>query len=212
MSLENVFQQENETMKPNFVGIVGGILAFVSLVLPWWTMTMSTTAMGVTVSVDLSMYPYQATVSAMGMSQSVAMSWYGWAALALVVVAGILGIVGSVTKYGKGLIAGGGALALLSIIVFAVGLHFELATLTIPGLGAFSGLGLFSSGTLTIMDISFNFTTYLSYGFWIALVAAILILIALKTQPKPAEAVPTPQPVFAPQPPPPSPEPPPPST
>ncbi|MEM2971204.1 MAG: hypothetical protein QW270_02110 [Candidatus Bathyarchaeia archaeon] len=100
-------------MKPNYIGIIGGILAFVSLALPWWTMTMSSTFMGITYSVDVSVYPYQAKASAMGVSATVAMElWFGWAALALIILGGILGIVGSVMPAkGKTVIVIGGVLA-----------------------------------------------------------------------------------------------------
>lgn len=84
-------------MKINYIGIVAGIIAFISLALPWWTMTMSAEAMGITISADVSVYPYQTSSSAIGASQTVTMElWYGWAALALIVIAGIAGIVGSV--------------------------------------------------------------------------------------------------------------------
>ena len=117
-------------LKLNYIGIVAGIIAFVSLALPWWTMTMSAEVMGVKMSVDVSVYPYQAKASAMGVSQTVAMElWFGWAALALIVIAGIAGIVGSliVGKNGKMILIVAGILALLSIIIFAAGLQSELS-------------------------------------------------------------------------------------
>jgi len=183
-------------LKPNFVGIAGGVLAFISLLpfLPWWTMTLSAAGS----SIDLSLYLYRAT--AMGITVPGLVSWYCWVALALVVVGGILGIVGSVTKYGKKLISGGASLALLSIIIFAVGLLLELSQLaTTPILGTtIKGVSLFSSGSITVGEVTLNFTTYLSYGFWLALVSAIVMFAALKTHPK--EEIVAPPPIAQPQP------------
>lgn len=159
-------------MKPNYIGIIGGILAFVSLALPWWTMTVS--IMGISMSADLYLYK-----SGTDTTVEIGLEWYCWAALALVLLGGILGIVGSVTEYGKKLLIGGGALALLSIIIFAVGLQMDLSG---------TPVGLFSS--VTYMGASYS--TYLSFGFWIALVAAIMMFIAPKKAP--VETVPAPPP------------------
>ena len=87
-------------MKPNIIGIVGAVIAFISLALPWWTMTLREsriTSMGYNGVRDVSIYPYQATASA---ARSVAVSiglWYGWATLVLVIVGGLLGMAGSLT-------------------------------------------------------------------------------------------------------------------
>lgn len=179
-------------MKLNYVGIVGGILAFVSLALPWWTMAMSGTAMGMTVSVDVSLYPHQAKASVLGISTTVPMElWFGWAALALVVLGGVIGIVGSVMAgKGKMMLIIGGILALLSITVFAAGLQSELSKA--PILTGFPGVSLFSSGSYSYMGMSMNYSTYLSFGFWLALVAAIIMLVASRKMPVKAAFAPPP--------------------
>jgi len=186
------------TLKPNYVGIVGGILAFISLILAWWTVTFSYS--GLPISVDASLYLYQFT--AVGISLTTSIPWYCWVTLALIVVGGVLGIVGSVTKFGKRFIAVGGALALLSIIVFAAG--FQVSGLPFLGI---SGLGFFSSGTLTLGSLSVNYSSYLSFGFWIALFSAIVLFIAIRMHPKEEIAPPPPSPMPQ-QPPPEAPPPP----
>jgi len=161
-------------LKPNYIGIIGGILAFISLALPWWTVSAS--VMGITVSTDL--YLYQVgTVSGVTLE-----AWYAWIALAFIIIGGLLGIVGSVTAMGKKLLMVGGVLALLSIIIFAVGLQMDLSKVAIPGLGLFSSVSYMGG----------SWSTYLSYGFWLALVAAIIMFVAIRI--KPAEIVPTPPP------------------
>lgn len=164
-------------MKPNIIGIVGAVIAFISLALPWWTMTLREsriTSMGYNGVRDVSIYPYQATASA---ARSVAVSiglWYGWATLVLVIIGGLLGIAGSLTQSTRVILFAGGLLSVLSIIIFGVGLQSELSkSAVIPG---YPVVGLFSSGSDFLGYVSY--TTYLSFGFWLALVAAIVMLVA----------------------------------
>lgn len=184
--------QKGYHLKPNLLGLIGGVIAFISLVLPWWAMTLSASALGFSYSATVSIYPYQATASTMGFSSTVSVNlWYGWAALALIIVGGILGIAGSLVTKGRIVILVGGLLALLSIIIFAVGLQSELSQPLGFGLPQAS---LFSSGTYAGLA---NYVAYLSFGFWIALVSAIIMLVASarKTaQVPPSMPTPTPPP------------------
>jgi hypothetical protein len=167
-------------LKPSIIGIVGGVLAFVSLALPWWTMSVSA-AYGDfgSLSVDVSVYPYMASAAGFG---AVASSlWYGWIALALIIVGGVLGIAGGVKPDKAKLLSSGGALALVSVILFAVGLQLDLLQGSL-GTGA-ENVYLFASGSVE----SASYFAYLSFGFWIALVAAIVMLVASRK--KPAAAV-----------------------
>jgi len=167
-------------LKPNILGLIGCVMAFISLVLPWWSMTLSASAMGISYSESVSIYTYQATVSAsagaMGFSSTVNVNlWYGWAALALIIVGGTLGVAGSLLTKGRPLILIGGLLVLLSVIIFAVGLQSELSQ---PLATGFPQTSLFSSGSYGSSFGSASYMTYLSVGFWIALVSAIMIFVA----------------------------------
>jgi hypothetical protein len=155
-------------LKANYVGIIGAIIAFISFALPWWSGTSAATNYG-------DVYLYQTTGTA-SMIASLNL-WYGWIALALMIIAGLLGIVSSVTAFGKKLLVGGGVLALLSIIIFAAGLQMDLSS------ASGGTVGLFSAP---------DGSAYLSYGFWLALVSAIIMFVAIKTQP--VEKAPAPQP------------------
>lgn len=163
-------------MKLNVIGIVGGILAFVSLALPWWTMSVSS-ALGEfgSYAVDFSVYPYMASVGGLG-DASVLNLWYGWVALALIIVGGLLGIVGSLAPSKAKLLSAGGALALISIIIFAVGLQLDF--LSIPATEGSPTFTLFGSSTISEFGYDISYFAYLSFGFWIALVAAILMFVA----------------------------------
>jgi len=174
----------------NYIGIVAGIIAFISLVLPWWTMTMSAEFMGIKMSWDVSVYTYDArmTVEAMGGRESESIVdgfslWYGYAAFALILMAGVAGIVGSlmVGKNGKMILLVAGILTLISIIIFVAGLQGELSEgAQVPG---FPEVGLFSSGSWSFMGVSTNYSSYLTFGFWLALVAAIIAFISLLKHP-----------------------------
>jgi hypothetical protein len=165
-------------LKINYIGIVGGIIAFISLALPWWTMSFSMSSM----SMSLQVYPFQATTEGVTATLNL---WYGWVALTFVVIGGLLGIIGSLIEKGKLPLLGGGILALLSIIVFAAGLQMDIS----GALSGFTSIGLFSSGSY----LGASYSTYLSYGFWLALVSAIIMLVAaMRTTPKTApKTVPT---------------------
>ena len=167
-------------MKINYIGIVAGIIAFISLLLPWWVMSMSAETIGIEVSNDVSVYPHQATTSTMGMSATVAMElWYGQAALVLIVIAGIAAIVGSliIGKTGKMILIVAGILGVLSIIIFAAGLQGELSKA--PPVSGYPSVDLFSSGSSSgFSGMRIYYSSYLTFGFWLALVATILAFIS----------------------------------
>ena len=161
-------------MKLNYVGIVGAILAFVSVALPWWTYI----ALGG--SYDLKLYD-QGALSVWSLNY-----WYGWLALLLVVIGAILGLWGSIMSDGKKIVIGGGLLTLIAIIIFPIGLQTDLMRLNAP-------FGVFFSGTI----FGVSYSTYLSYGFWFALVATIIMFVATlypKLTPEAASPPPSPPP------------------
>jgi hypothetical protein len=184
-------------LRPNIIGIVGGILAFISLLLPWWTFTISASAMGISYSFDMAAYLYQVTcntnIPGFPSGTTSPDVWWCSVALALIVIGGLLGIIGSiVTPFGSKLLIGGGVLTLLSVVIFAAGLQGDLAkvagiTSMIPGMS----IGLFSSGSLNFMGVTLSYSTYLSFGFWIAIVAAILMFVAFKKAAGAAPITPT---------------------
>lgn len=187
-----MLEEKEKHLKQNIIGIVGAIIAFVSIVVPWWTMTVSASTLGYSYSADVSIYPYQATASVLGISSSVSIDiWYGWVALVLVLIGGVLGIAGSLAQRTRMILVAGGLLALLSVIIFAVGLQSELSNTAI--ITGYPTVSLFSSGS--ILGYA-NYTTYLSFGFWLALLAAIVMLAAsrkkLETSAPPAVPPPPP--------------------
>jgi hypothetical protein len=157
----------------NHLGILGAILAFASLTMPWWNITAVIPIMGLgnSTAIDFPLYLYSTSANIIATPSTQVMSldlWFCWITLPLVASAGILAIVGS-TVIGRGnrILLVGGVVGLLSIVIFAIGLQTELSDLG-------SGLALFTmaSGPWGML------TAYLSYGFWGALVAAVTMLVA----------------------------------
>jgi hypothetical protein len=161
--------------KLNYLGILGGILAFASLVMPWWTATATAPVIGLgnSTSIDFPLYIYRDSASVLAFPFpriAILDLWFCWATLALMAIAALWAIVGSVVSgRGKWMLVIGGVVALISIIVFAAGLQDELARIG-------SGLDLFKMDSGSWGTI----TTYLSFGFWAALVAAATMLGAAR--------------------------------
>jgi len=182
-------------LRLNYLGFIGGILAFISLVLPWWAMSISGSAMEINVSDEVTLYLYQTRVTIIGLSVSAStnLPWYCSIALAFVVLGGLLGLAGSVIANGRRIVLSLGAiLASFSVIIFAVGLQNQISNGSLVS-GLPTGVGLFSSGAY---GYGMDYSSYLSFGFWLALVAAIIMFVALTRERmlEPAETIIPPQP------------------
>jgi hypothetical protein len=182
-------------LKPNYLGFIGGILALITLVLPWWAMSISYSAMGLAYSGGLSLYLYQARATAMGVSATISMNlWFGWTALTFVVIGALLGLAGSVIAEGRRVfLTLGGILVLLSVVVFAAGLQNQISGGSLAT-GYPTGVGLFSSSSYSYLGMTISYSTYLSFGFWLAVVAAIIMFVALTRKPAEPPAPPEPSP------------------
>jgi hypothetical protein len=153
-------------------------LGFVSLTLPWWTASI-TTSYGVAFSMDVSVYLYQATY--LGRSVSIPNEfWYAWAALALVLAGSVLALAGSVITVKRRIILRlSSVLVLLGVILFPVALQLNIPNgEELLGAGTPTGLGVFSSGTYNLGPVTANYATYLTFGFWIAVAATVLVFVA----------------------------------
>ncbi len=171
-------------MRINYLGIIAGVLAFVSLALPWWTYSISSSLDGFTVSNEATSYLYQIRIprpiigTTVPPVSSISSPWYGLAALAFLVLGGLLGLMGGFIAKGRRIVlALGGTLALFSIIAFAAGLQNDISNGAVAGLP--KGAVLFSVGSYNSHGSSFNYSCYLSFGFWLALIAALVMLYAL---------------------------------
>lgn len=157
-------------MKLSYVSIAGGIIAFISIALPWWTMTQTSNLLGIAISSSLNLYLYRVSISLFDLEVG-ANLWFGWIALALIVAGGAFGIMGGIRRR-SGVLLAGGALAMSSILIFVVGLLIELPEMSFM---RESPKELFYFGTYG--NSPFHFSIYLSSGFWLALIAGMIMLI-----------------------------------
>jgi hypothetical protein len=163
-------------LKPRYLGIIGAIVAFISYALPWWTTTLPSGTSYLYLNEAAATYPASMSL------------WYAWTALAVIIIAAVLGVLGSLLESTRVILFIGALLTLLSVVIFAVGLQNQLSSLGSP-------LGLFSSGSY----LGVTYTTYLSFGFWLALIGAILMLLACRKRPAtPVSTAQPPQPVSQP--------------
>lgn len=158
-------------MKPSYVGIVGGILALISLALPWWTMTLTAKILGTPVSGSYNLYLYRVNIGSIDFEVGTKL-WFGWATFALMLACGILGIIGGVRR-NSDILFGAAACAIASIAIFTIGLLKELPEMSFMNE---SPKALFYFGTYG--NSPFSFLSYLSFGFWLALAACIMLLVA----------------------------------
>jgi len=140
-------------------------LCFVSVVLPWWTATTPTQLY------NISIYLYRESWDARGDYFDSPNIWYCQYALILLIIAGLTALVGSIVSYRfRGILAVGGSLASASLVIFATGLQNSLSQSFPKSIGLFSNIQ--------------GITTYLTFGFWTALVATILMFAAIIRRPK----------------------------
>jgi len=152
-------------LKYNALGVFTAIIAFLSLVLPWWTLTMSLGDQ----TLDVVLYPWGVSGNLGQIFGSTTELWWTYVAMVLVVAGGVLGLIGTllIEKSGKTLLAASGLVSMLSLIVFATGLISNLSH-------KFPGVVVFYFGRYYLGDVS----AYLSFGFWLELTAGILSFVA----------------------------------
>lgn len=187
-------------MRVNYLGVIAGILALVSLVLAWWTVGFMMSAFGVSGDIHLTAYLHRATMSMSmdGISETSEISvsaLYSQLTLILVLIGGLAAIAGSliVGAKGKNVLYATGFILLLSIFIYAVGLQSELSQAleeewTEAGLHGMPDIGLFSSGSTTIIVegtlINLEYSSNLNVGFWLTLIAASLAFVSAWKHPE----------------------------
>jgi len=108
---------QTSVLRLNYLGFIGAILAFLSIGLPWWTYSFSSSIMGSAASDGATVYLYQVKAAIIGYSLPVSNPWYSSTALAFLVLSGLLALTGSVITNGRRtLLALGAMLATASIM------------------------------------------------------------------------------------------------
>lgn len=152
-------------LKPHVLGVFAAIIAFLSLVLPWWTLSMSIPNQ----TMNVMLYPWGVSGTLGELLGSTTELWWGYLAMVLIVVGGVLGLISSlvIEKNRKTLLLASGLLSMLSLVVFTMGLTSNLSR-------KFPGVVLFYFGPYFLGTVS----AYLSLGFWLELIAGILSFVA----------------------------------
>lgn len=147
------------TLKLNVLCVISAILAFISLALPWWVLTAD--------GMPLSIFPWGISHGWLGPMHY---AFVFYSALALIVTSGILALISSARAGSKKMLSAG-ILALLSLVTFIGGLESLILT-KFPRVNSPFYWGPYDGGLQAF--------AYLSSGFWLALVAAIIAFVAYK--------------------------------
>ncbi len=163
----------------NWIGIVAAITTFISSLVPWWTMTVAHRWLDSGFRGDLFIYLYRVEFVSLleSVEQTTMNLLYCWIAFAIILSAGSLILIGSMIskKSGKTVIIIAAVLALLSVVIFGAGLSIELSQ--VPPSPDLPQVGFLSSSSFTFMGMPyFNYSTYPTFGFWMALISAMLAL------------------------------------
>lgn len=184
-------------MKVNYLALIAGVLALVSLALAWWTasFTFSTTGLiPMRGHVEYTVYLHRAVASSAGFGTAETFEvsvgrWFSQLTLLFVLIGGLATIAGAfiVGETGKNILNATCAIFFFSILIYAAGFQSEMPRAFIEewekaGLYGMPEVGLFSSGstTLTFQGISFGleYSSSLNIGFGLALIAAVLTFVS----------------------------------
>lgn len=157
------------------------MLSLASLALSWLSVSM--TAYGASLNMQFTAYLYQIHGTVNGVSANAFPNvWFVWGALVLMVVVAVGSFAGSFLAGRRGLLLllTAGILALLAMVVFGAGLLSS--SYANSDSEPASVMGLFSSNAFGVtannaMQYGYDFVWYLSYGFWLAIGAAIMAFV-----------------------------------
>jgi hypothetical protein len=166
--------------KINYLAIIAGILAVVSLALPWFDGGFKGEIYDMKFTASL----YQIAGTVNGVSETVFVSiWFSLVAVAFLVISAVGSFVGSVTlgKKGQLLILTGGILALMSMVVFGAGiLNSDFANMHLnPEYTVSYFPDHFGLTTQQINEDWYHYSWSLNVGFWVALAAGIVAFVSL---------------------------------
>jgi hypothetical protein len=175
------YEWRGSRLKVNYFGIAAAVLALVSLALSWFSVTM--TAYGASINMQFTAFLYQIHGTVNGVSASAFPNvWFVWGALVLMMAVAAGCFAGSFLAGRKELLLllTTGILALLALLVFGAGLlssnyansNFEPAS--VMGLFSSNAFGLTANNA---MQYGYDFVWYFSYGFWLAIGAAIMAFV-----------------------------------
>jgi hypothetical protein len=167
--------------KINYLAIIAGVVALASLVLPWFVGGFDTNG----VHMEFTAYLYQITGVVNNVSQTTFVSiWFGWAAIAFLLIAAVNSLTGSliVGKKGQLLILSAGIFAILSMVVFGAGIvNSDFVSSDLNPRYTISYFPNTFGLTDAQIDDMYDSSWSINYGFWLALVVGIIAFASLIT-------------------------------
>ncbi len=172
-------------MKMNYLGFIAGIVAFVSVFLPWFTIELWTTNLSSAMNFAANLYQLTGTVEGVTSSMFL-LVWFNVGALILMLITGLLCIVSSIFAISRRrrttLLFVSCVFALLAMVIFGYGLansSFAVEELN-PGytISQFpeDSFGLSAEQS---MQNTYDYSWQIGIGFWSALTVVILSLLAV---------------------------------
>ncbi len=162
--------------------MVAGIVAVASLLLPWFSMELWTKNLDTTM--NFTAYLYQITGNVEGVTRSVFLVlWFTAGALVLMAGTAVTCMIAVLShgRRGRMLLLSSFAFALLSTFIFALGL--VTSNFAVENLNPGYTISQFPEGSFGIsaeqsMQKSYDYSWAAGYGFWLALVVAVLSLVS----------------------------------
>ncbi len=168
----------------NYLGFIAGIVAFVSVFLPWFTIELWTSNLSSTMNFTANLYQLTGTVEGVTRSMFLIV-WFNVGAFILMLITGLLCIVSSIfatSRRRTTLLIVSCVFALLAMVIFGYGLansSFAVEELN-PGytISQFpeNSFGLSAEQS---MQNTYDYSWQIGIGFWLALISVILSLLAV---------------------------------
>jgi len=169
-------------LKLNYLGIIAGIVAFVSLFLPWFTIELWTKNLSSTMSFAAGLYQLTGTVEGVAKSMFLVL-WFNGGSFILILLAGLLSLAAGtfIKKHRVMIFLSSCVFALIAMGIFGYGLinsNFAIEEIN-PGytISQFPE-GSFGLSADESMLYSYDYSWTIGIGFWLALASAVLALLA----------------------------------
>ncbi len=171
-------------MKINYLGLIAGVVAFLSVFLPWFTIELWTSNYSSTMNFSANLYQLTGTVE--GITQSMFLVvWFNVGPLLLMAITGLLCLVSSFfAARGKRntIFVVSCVFALLAMVIFGYGL--ANSSFAVEELNPGYAISQFPEDSFGLsaeesMQNTYYYSWQIGIGFWLALTVVILSLLAV---------------------------------
>jgi hypothetical protein len=172
-------------LKKNYFGFIAGIVAFVSVFLPWFTIELWTSNLSSTMNFAANLYQLTGTVE--GLTKSMLLTvWFNAGPLILMLITGVLCIVSSIFAISRrrrtALLFVSCVFALFAMVIFGYGL--ANSSFAVEELNPGYTISQFSENSFALsaeqsMQNTYDYSWQIGIGFWLALTVVIFSLLAI---------------------------------